>query len=347
MAKKRFLGYKGKTSTKVIITAVTAGTMALSIVSGSLFARLYDKHQSEDWKDDVTQGFVQEDDIHQIEGDPSNSVVGDIETSVDNIAKPTPEEPLGVEFVEVLAKLTNKSKQYVQSVTNSTTEPNLTITGFSSMAIDSNKGEVMMLGQLRMGENYSNFTATMTNANRSLEIYNLSSDSVSEQQLIDALNEYVDDAQTNLSLQLKQHIQVSNQSDVIYNMLQTRLNDLIALNSTEQVILDEISHLNKAISNVNNLKLTILLDNRQPSQNGYTYAFNASVNTGKYVYSSNFAFESNRILATTAVKHNIENRLSDISDCVVTSIPTSAINKALYLVNTTAFDLQNDQVLTN
>lgn len=346
MTKKRFLGYKGRTATKIIITAATAGTVALSIVGGSLFTRLYDSHQSNDFNNETTPGFVQEDDIHQIENDPSNSIVGDIETPVDNITKPTPEEPLGVEFVEVLAKLTNKAKQYVQSVTNSSVEPNLTITGFSSMAINSNNGEVMMLGQLRMGDNYSNFTATMKNTNNALAIYSLPSDNISEQDLINALNEYIDDEQTQFSLQLKQHIQVSNQNEVIYNMLQTRLNNLLALNSTEQNIIDEINHLNKAISNVSNLKLTILLDNRQPCQNGYLYAFNASINTGKYVYSSNFSFESNRILATTAVKHNIENRLSDISDCVVTSIPSSAVNKALYLVNSTAFDLQNEQGLT-
>ena len=351
MAKKRFLGYKGKTSTKIILTAVTAGTLILSVTGASLFDRLYDKHQTDSSKENFDYVMVPEDNIHQIQGDPSNSIVSETETDVENISKPTPEESLGVEFVEVLAKLTNKAKHYIQSATNSAVEPNLTITGFSSIYIDHEAREVLMFGQLRMGENYSNFKATMRNTNNDLAIYDLPIDAdsyTSEQQLIDALDEYVDDEKTAFSLELKQHIQVSNQDEVIHNILQTRLNTLLALNSEEQIILDEIRHLNKVIGNTTNFNLTIYLDKRIPSQNGYSYSFKTLISTGKYSYVSLFEFESNRILSTTAVKHNIEACLSNnSSDYRTYPIHTSSINKALDLISKTAFDLENEQTLTN
>ena len=350
MAKKHFQGYKGKTSAKIIATGVTAGVISLAIIGGTVANKIINRptpeHPYNDSyvSDNNNNNFVQEPNIDMEAGyddftpDPILPELNQpiIPDNNDN------NEELGVEFVEVLAKLTNRSKDYITSVTGTT--PNLTISGLTSMNINSNKNEIVLLGQVKVGDNFNHFIATMSNINNGLKIYSLSGGEISETEFINALDELVSSESTDFKLQLKQYISLSNATSVINNILQSRLGELKALNSTDKAVLDEISHLNNLLKNSENLKLNVLLNSRQ-TDNGYNYSFNISVNTGKHVYLSDLEVGSNRVLTTSALKHTIEEYLSVNTDYAVNSITSTSINNALYLISNTAFDLENDTTL--
>lgn len=348
MAKKHFQGYKGKTSARIIATGVTAGVISLAIIGGTVANKIINRPTPEHPYNDSyisDNNFVQEPNIDMEAGyddftpDP---ILPDLNQPIipDNNDN---NEELGVEFVEVLAKLTNRSKDYITSVTG--TAPNLTISGLTSMNINSNKNEIVLLGQVKVGDNFNHFIATMSNINNGLKIYNLSGGEISETEFINALDELVSSESTDFKLQLKQYISLSNATSVINNILQSRLGELTALNSTDKTVLDEISHLNNLLKNSENLKLNVLLNSRQTTDNGYNYSFNISVNTGKYVYSSDLEVGSNRVLTTSALKHTIEEYLSVNTDYAVNSITSTSINNALYLISNTAFNLQNSAPL--
>lgn len=342
--KKQFKGYKGKTSAKIIAGVTVSGVLVASIIGGSLISRLNKQHEYDPEKETGIIDMLPEDE--NIQQDPNYTPdTGD--SNVGNIPEPDKNEDkieMGVEFVEVLAKLTNKSKDYIATTTGTT--PNLTITGLSSMTVNPNSGEIVILGQFSMGDKFNNFVASMTNMDTNLEVYNLSSESITEAEFVSALDELLTAEDTTFKLQLKQHIKLSNENEVIMSMLNTRLNELTALNSTDQSVIDEIDHINALLQDTSKAKLSLLLNNRVTSETGgYDYSFSVAVNTGKYVYSSDHVINSKRMLTTSALKLSIEDYLDTVTDYKVNSITSSAVNQALYVINDTAFKLDDTATL--
>ncbi|MFQ6724457.1 MAG: hypothetical protein ACLRFE_03930, partial [Clostridia bacterium] len=351
---------QGKTRARFLAVGAAAGVVSLAILGSSISNKLsnrplgpenpYDNSFMTDNFEDTTPGYetdnlVQEPSINteeitdaEIDSETNTDEYVDFETetTLPELEEPVVTEPvvdkdeLGAEFTDVLAKLTNKSKDYINAITGST--PNLTITGFSAITIDSNNCNVLLLGQANIGGKFNNFTSTMTNTDVSLEIYNLSSDNVTEDAFISALDQLLSSETTEFKLQLKQHFDLSNKQDVIDTILNTRLDELTALNSDNQAVLDEISHINKLLTDTSGLKLNVLLNNRTSVDGGYNYSFTVSVNTGKYFYTSDNSFVSKRILATTALKQTMEAHLTNPDEFSINAIPSTAVNQALHII---------------
>ena len=360
MAKKQVKGYKGKTSAKVIAVGATAGVISLAIVGGNIIARLNQRPQVDNPYDDTyvsdtttspehganTDNLVTE---PPIEMDTSYETGLETETLLPELQEtmipdPTPSNPvedMGVEFVEVLAKLTNMSKEYINSVHGNT--PNLTIMGLNSINVNAGKYEVQLLGQVKVNNTYNYFVASVTNANSALNIYNLSTDSVSETDLVNALDEVLSDKKTTFALGLNQHVTLSNSSEIIDEMLASRLEDLNTLDQNDASIKAEKTHLNKAISNSDKLELSIVLNDPIKTEKGYHFSFSLAVNTGKYLYVLEDAILSKRLLNPTALKHSIEDHLDNLAELNVLAIPSTPINEALYVINDTTFNLENEQ----
>ena len=334
MAKKRIKGLTGKTSARVIATSVTAGVIALSIGGYSLFSVLSnrDQHISNPYGDDLSN-------IQNVETEPNVNVDPDFEYNPadpqvpglnPDITNPGDEfEDMGVEFTEILSLLTTKSKDYIHSVTGSTPN-NLIVTGFTAMNVDMYAGQVSLLGQVSIGDKFNNFVATIGNNDTSLDIYNLPAD-ISNTEFIDAMHELLTNKDTTFKTQIKQYFKLSNESEIINDMLNARLDELKSLNSTEANVIAEISYINSLINNRVNLSLSVLLDSRTSGDNGYTYSFGLAIHTGKYMYTSSHSFNSTRPLATSALKHQIEEFLNNTNDYNAT--PSSAVNQALYINN--------------
>lgn len=119
-------------------------------------------------------------------------------------------------------------------------------------------------------------------------------------------------------------------------MLQNRLAELKALNSTEAVITNEIAHIESLLQDTSKLKLSVTLNNRTDAESGYNYSFSLTIHTGKYVYNVDHVFNSKASLSTTALKQAIEEHLDTVVDFKVESRTSSAVNQALYIINQTA-----------
>ncbi len=347
MAKKHYTTYKGKTGLKVLVTGLSATAISLAIVGGTIVSRLDSRPDiDKDYKDYIEETTPD----HVLE--PSVDVTTesyDTDVILPELKEPLPELPpkqeveeLGVEFVDVLAKLTNLSKNYIQTSTGSTSSPNLQICGLTNINI-SNNGEVSILGQVSINDKFNNFIANIKNTDTSLAIYNLPTDKVTEQQFIGALDELLSSENTQFAIQLKQHFTLNNEQQIVANILQTRLNELAITDPTA----DEVTYVVNALQNPSKVKFSVLLNNRQTSKNGYIYSFSVIANIGKYTYSFDHSFESNKILNVSALKINIENALSDISNCTISPALSSNVNQALYIVDSTANNLQTENTLSN
>ncbi len=342
-------GYK-KFGAKVAAAGVAAGVIAVSITGFTLASKLSkgnrpeaehpydDTYLSEDIAIDNT--LTQEPTIDMEEGYEDFTP----ETILPELQKPIipddkVEETLGVEFVEVLAKLTAKSKEYVASVTGNT--PNLTITGLTSMTSNSLNGDVAILGQVKVGENYNHFIASMNNVDTTLAIYQLNDGEVSEEEFINALDEILVNENTTFKLQLKQYIKLSNAEDVINNMLTNRLEAI----KDDTTAVDEINQLNTLLADTSKLKLNVLLNNHQTMDGSHNYSFTIMVNTGKYTYSSDLSVTSSRVLTTTALKHAIEEYLDSNKDYAVDTTASSTVNQAIYIIDDKSFNVEADNTL--
>lgn len=350
MAKKHFKGYTGKTSSKIIATGVVAGTIAIGVLGANLSAKLSNRPDPDHPYND---NYISENVNNTLITEPSIDMEAGYEDYVPGETLPELKEPiitnpeeevedLGVEFVEVLSKLTTMSKDYIQDKTGST--PNITISGFSSINVKQNSGEVIILGQLTVGDKFNNFIANINNNDTSLEIYNLSADEITEESLVSALDQILSNNNTRYAVQLKQHMKLANEREVVKSILQTRYDELIALNSTEASIMAELTHLNELLKS-NNLKLSVLLNSCIKGETGYDYSFSLAVNTGKYMYSVDHMLNADSRLATTALKATIEDYLDTATDFTVNAISSNSLNKALYLVNNANFGSNHDYTI--
>lgn len=341
---KSFKGYTGKLSTKI---GVGVGALLLAggiITGGTILSRLSNRPDNNaDLENNKETG------IHTpvISPDITPEKPGyedyTVELVLPELNEPMiPEtdqvvEDLGVKFTEVLAKLTNLSKKYIKESHNLESEPNVTIMGLTSIQANSSTGDVVLLGQANVNGKLSNFIATINNTNSSLDIFNLSNKVVTEDEFVGALNHLLDDEYTVFQLTLKQHTSLSNEEEVISDILNNRLEDLNSSGLSDQNTLDEIAHITQLLQQ-NNLKLNVLLNNRTKSENVYLYSFTICVNTGTYVYSADMAFESEYVLSSTSIKQNIEDYLEVNNIYPVNSATSSAINSALYLINGEIFN---------
>ena len=266
---------------------------------------------------------------------PAPSIKDDVNTGADI--------ELYDNFIDVLAKLTSMSKDYIQSVTKSATQPDLTISGFNVRSIDTNSGDILMVGTLSTGSKISNFVASINNPDTSLDIYNLSSSSITETNLIDALNDLLSSSETELKIQLKQHFAISNEDDVIVSILESRLDDLETSNSSDAKVQQEIHYLNNLLSNVSDLELSVLLNTRETTNNGYKYSFTTTINTGDFLYYSEHSFETQHQLTSNALRANIENYLANnLSNSTTYRNSNTEINKILYQIQDRVEELDSD-----
>jgi len=354
MAKKHFKGYKGKTSAKFIATGVTAGVITLAIIGGNIVSKLSNRPEPEHPYDDsfisdignnaVTEPPIVLDPSYEGEFVPE-AILPELKDPIIPDEKPdTNIEDMSVEFVEVLAKLTNKSKEYIQSIHGNT--PNLTIIGLNTMSINNNKSEVQLLGQVKVNDSYNYFVTSLTNPDFNLGIFNLPAENLTEEEFVAALDEILSHEETTFVIKLSQYLQLSNSTEIIDKMLQTRLNSLNAIESKDQQTINEISHLNNAIQNSDALKLSLILNDRVATDDGYNFSFSIAVNTGKYLYTCDDAIVSKRILTPTALKHKIEEYLSNSTELSINATPSSAINQVLHVINSTAFNIENEDIQT-
>lgn len=348
---KQYKGYKGKVSSKIIATGVTAGVLSLAIFGGSIFTTIANKlsnrpiqpeHPYDSGVVDTDTGNASTNPVIKepsIETEPN---YGDFnpEVTLPDLQEPVipdiNDEPIvmDAQYTDVLAKLTAMSKDYIASVTGKT--PNVTVTGIGSLNINSNNGEILLLGQLNVGTSFNNFIADITNPDTSLDIYNLSSDSITETDLINGLYEALNDENTQLqSFKMEANKQLSNQAEVIDGILQTRLNDLIALNSTEEAVTKEIAHIKSLLQDTSKLKLSVTRNNCTQDKNGYHYSFTTTVHTGKYVYDVEHILNSTKYLGTSALKQAIEEYLDTVVDYTVCASTSSVVNQTLYIKNQT------------
>jgi len=378
MAKKHS-GYKSKNMARIIATLVTTGTVLLTAVG----ANIYTKLNARPTPDRPTNDYVGlDDEVHDIVTEPginsgdntngndsNNNLNEDRPTSPDapnpDINKePTinegvlPEPPVkedtdiktetvvNASFIDVLAKITSLCKDYYVNVFPNTNEPNLTATGINALSIDSNTGLITVLGELSINGNVNGFTASISNPNPNFDIYNLAEGMVSEATFVNALDEVLSDAQTGFKFQLKQTFKVNDESKVIKNILQNRLNNLQNSNQTDTVK-EEITYINKLLNNVNNLDLSVVLHNREKADNGYKYSFATTISTSKYQYYTQHTFTTDRQLNTNDLKSKINSvLLGDLQNSVTYKNSNTAIDNALHQINTKAQDYDYNENLS-
>ncbi|MBQ8522862.1 MAG: hypothetical protein IJ458_04335 [Clostridia bacterium] len=332
MSKK---GYK-KGSARIVAAGIAAGAITFTLIGGSIAYKLKNQPENpynEDFVSDMSPNNLVEEPT--IETEPNygdyqpDEILPELQQPI--IPDDSKVDEMGAEFGDVLALLTQKCKDYIQSTTGGNAN-SLKVANFNSISIDRYTGEVALVGQLTIGDKINNYVVTMDSENASLSIYGLSTE-VTPQQLIDAMYKYLSNSTTTFTLQLKQHFTLSNEAEVINNMLQTRLDELNALNSTNPEVLDEINHLNTLLQDNADLNLIVLQNPREELDNGYNYSFSANLHTGKYLYTSNHSFTSNRVLTTSALKLNIEQCLDDVNSYEVSVVESNAVNQALYIVS--------------
>lgn len=325
---------------KIIFSALLAGTVTITLLKGSIFSN-FNRRPELNNESDAGNSLLIEPDI-----ETESNYDAEIGPILPGLQNPMPEiddkvEDVGVEFVDVLAQLTNMCRDYSNVTLGGTS--NLTVVGISTIQADSNTGKVSIIGQIEVNGGYKNFVATASNGNTSLDIFNLSSE-ISETQLSTSLMELLSDEHTEFKFSQKESFKLSNQRDVIDNILIARLEQLEALNSTDSAILNEIKHINNIIKGNSNASLSVLFNERSESENGYNYSFNISVNTGKYLYTVEQIVSYKRVLSSTALKHALENTLDSTTDYQVSVATISEINSALDLINNTANALEEQNL---
>lgn len=344
MAKKHFTGYKGKTGARIVAGTLTAGIVALGIWGGSMINKFKNNHETiTPSTEPSTSDLIQEPSLQTPPNygeynpgttlpDLQNPEVPDMSPDIDPI---NPSE----EFIDVLAKLTYKSNEYIQSVSGGPS--NLKVANYSYLTINASTNELVVLAQNEVNGKFNNSIITISNP--TINIYDTFINSADS---ADALSQLLDYDSTSFSLQLKQYIKLANESEVVARMLQIRLAELQAANSTNNSTKTEIAHLEELLEDVSKVKFSVLLNNTQQNELGYKYSFTTMVNTGKYLYSSDHTTESSHSLSTTALKHNIENTLDDMTECKISAVPSASVNQALYVVNkianSTAKELGDD-----
>ena len=331
MAKKHFTGYKGKTGARIIAGTLTGGIVALGIWGGSIINKFKNNHETElPSKEPEISDLVQEPSLQTPpnygEYNPGNTLPELQNPEVPDMAPDVEPVDPSKEFIDVLAKLTNKSNEYIQSVSGGTS--NLKVANYSYLTINASTNELCVLAQNEINGKFNNSVITISNA--TANIYDLFMNSSSA---TNALNQLLDYTDTSFKLQLKQYIKLSNESEIVARMLQIRLAELQATGLSDSATKAEIAHLEELLEDVSKVKFSVLLNNTQQSELGYNYSFTTVVNTGKYLYSSDHTTESTHSLSTTALKHNIENTLDDMTECKISTVPSASVNQALYVVN--------------
>ena len=332
-------GRKGKIVAPVAAVVITGSVIAAALGGANLIYKLNNENRPNSDKNDIVNSeldtdrfngdYVQEPDINMENGYGDytpESILPELQQPIipeeDNI-----ESTISPEFVDTLAKLTTMAKDYFNS-------SNLTVVGVTSMTANSANGDVKLLGYAKVGNNYNHIVFNMNNVDVGLDVYSLTED-ITEDELILALDQLLNDKGTEYKCQLKHYISLSNESSIIVNMLNNRLAGLDATADSE-----EIEYINNMLKDTSKLKLNVLLNNRQDLENGYNYSFSIILNTGKYTYSSDFAFESDYVLMSSALKHSIENHLDSNTDFEVNATESTAINQAMYIINNNAYQEQ-------
>ncbi len=345
---KRFKGYLHKTSSRIIAGSILTGVVVLGVTGGSIIHKLSNREEAEHPYDEATTevGYLETEDT--VETETAGETYNPEETFPelkDPITDNNNEEVvLGAEFTDVLAKLTAKSREYIETFNGASS--NITVSGISSIKIDSNKGLIVIAGQAKLGDRFSNYKSSVTNSNTALKIYTLqNATDISETDLVNALSELLDSEQSKYELKLFGSVVLSNQQQIAIDMLNARLASLEALNSTDTNVIAEINYINKLLDSNKNLYVNLVLNNTVFENNEYKYSFTTVLNTSKYTYSCDYEFTSSRnYAANNALKHTIENHIAS-NEAKVNMAHTSQIDNGLYLINSKANELQQSNTL--
>lgn len=342
---KRNSSYKVKTGVKVgIFAGASAAIVGLAFAGAGVFNWIQTlggevdelpKDSDYVYSEPSTPSFKEPDNYGEYNPDETLPELEDTSTILPDL---TPDENADelTELVNIFATLTNKSKEYINTVTGA--EPtNLTITALNSIKIDSANGTVSILGHLKNGAHYHNFIANISNGDTTLAIYNIDTASISASTLSQDLDEILNDENSHITFAIKNYIKLSNESEVIKAMLNSRLVTLQATNSTDEAAVAEIEYLTSLLEDSSKVKFSLVLNKRTETENPYVQPFTAIINTGKFTYQMDMSYQRTKILSDSASTAEIENYLDEnMANFVVTALPNAEINNALYAINTTA-----------
>lgn len=327
---KGYKGYKGSVGKKLKYILVS-GTIVLAITFSAWgISRISSSNKQEETESNVP---------NYSENNPSFETDNNVGTNQSgkytdgtpvSTDRPTNQDSPATEnakdiFNTVLATLTEKANDYVTKEFNATAT--LKATGVNYVKIDKASGNIEILGQVSTGDNsFSNMVAKVTNKNTSLSIFNLAEDASAED-AASALDEILKDENSVTEIALKQYINLSNPTEVANSILEARYDALAGEQS------DEYAHISECLNNPENVKFSVLLNDRAKTNDGkYSVSITAVVHTGKYVYISDINLTMDKYLANTALSREIEEQLQDYAhtpECVT----GASLNKALYTID--------------
>lgn len=346
MAKKHFSNSKNLKTT--VISVVLAGVTTFAIIGGTVIANLTGRQDSDNpLLDDKLSSQVTEITIPTPEQFTPNSSFTPETDYKDPASSETQDVIEDIEvkdFSTILSKLTAKSIDYCDKKMGAGSE--FTITGITSVQVDKNKGTVVMMGQLDNGANIKNCIITLTNNDAKLKIYNLSVENISKD-FVDSFNEILDNEYTDFAFKQKEAFILSNEDEIVYNMLLSRRGDLEALNSKDPNVLNEIAHINDLLKENSNVAVSVLLNNRtyNKEQKQYTYSFSIVLNTGNYLYTLDESFACKSSLTNNALRQNIENCLQHSTNFDIKSVSNVQYQNEIYIINSNASTLKPEQTV--
>lgn len=245
------------------------------------------------------------------------------------------ENQLDVEIIDILAKFTNKVKEFIQN--SSKSEPTISVTGIESMKIDGIRGIITSNLQITTNAGKSYYAVVQfSNNNSNFEIYNMTSD-ITKDEFVTNLDEYLSDVNTSCtSFKAQSRFQVKNE-ETISNIINARIN---SSNATSQ----EIAHLKNVLKNPSEVNLLVSLKKSTKIDNKYQYEFSATLNTDKYCLILDVSLTSNYKLTENTLRQEFEN--IDFDYCNINSLPTLFVHETIYIINDRANELELEQGLT-
>lgn len=239
------------------------------------------------------------------------------------------EEQLGVEFVDVLAKLTNEVKEHIRSTSKS--EPTISVTGIETMKIDSTSGIITSNLQITTNAGKSYYAVVQfSNNNQNFEIYNITTD-ITKDEFLTNLDEFLSDADTSCtSFKAQSRFQIKNE-ETISNILKSRI-------KVSNISSQEVDHLKSVLKNPSEATLLVSLKKSTKINDKYQYEFSAMLNTGKYCLILDASLTSNYKLTENTLRQEFENL--DFGNFDISSLPTLLIHETMYVINDRANELE-------
>ena len=204
-----------------------------------------------------------------------------------------------------------------------------------------NKGtHIKVDGELYLNGNHNNFSAIVTNPNTSLEIFNMDPNNVSDNEYLQAFDQFLSSPETSLKIQLNQHFKISNPDKAITHLIQYRLNELKAYEPSSK----EIPYLSNLLSDVSTSKISVSLAQRVQSGSNFIYTFTTLIETDTISYKIPYTFESKQ-LNNAELTEEINKILTTGNNFNFSAVySTSAMNAATHIINSSTNVEYNNNV---